>query len=118
MKKLTHLSLFSGIAANSYKAENARLESELEKVKAERDAAVADLNAIIGEVEESEGDTAWIMQMPMMLSRACVKAIVIIMVTDATKRAAMDIIALISSGAARRRPDNEVQSIIQRICLC
>ena len=27
-------------AANSYKAENARLESELEKVKAERDAAV------------------------------------------------------------------------------
>ena len=39
-------------AANSYKAENARLESEIEKVKAERDAAVADLNAIIGEVEE------------------------------------------------------------------
>lgn len=32
-------------AANSYKAENARLESEIEKVKAERDAAVADLNA-------------------------------------------------------------------------
>lgn len=28
------------------------LQSELEKVKAERDAAVADLNAIIGEVEE------------------------------------------------------------------
>lgn len=27
-------------AANSYKAENARLESELEKVKAERDAAI------------------------------------------------------------------------------
>lgn len=39
-------------AANSYKAENAKLQAELEKVKAERDAAVADLNAIIGEVEE------------------------------------------------------------------
>ena len=39
-------------AANSYKAENARLESELEKVKAERDAAVADVCAIIWDVEE------------------------------------------------------------------
>ena len=39
-------------AANSYKAENATLQAELEKVKAERDAAVADVNAIIGDVEE------------------------------------------------------------------
>lgn len=34
-------------AANSYKAENARLESELEKVKAERDAAVSDLETVM-----------------------------------------------------------------------
>ena len=57
-------------------------------------------------LSKSEWDTAWIMQMPMVLSRACVKAIVLIMVTDATKRAAMDIIALISNGAARRRNEH------------
>ena len=33
-------------AANSYKAENARLQSELEKVKAERDAALHDMRRV------------------------------------------------------------------------
>ena len=39
-------------AANGFKAENEKLRGELEQVKRERDAAVEDVAAIIGDVEE------------------------------------------------------------------
>ena len=39
-------------ALSTLQAENAKLLAELEKVKAERDAAVKDISDLIGEVEE------------------------------------------------------------------